>query len=220
MKKEVFDRQKHIYESNAFVELIKDAVRFFNGTPVHDIPPPERYLGRGVHALYYIGDNPIYKRYAELNRLSYDYPIYVGKAVPKGWRQSRISSDALTDSSELYTRIREHSRNIAVGVGLEVKDFACRFVIFENSSSDMISTVEAALIKLNRPLWNTALDGFGNHTPGAGRFEQAKSGWDVIHPGRAWAEKCKGKSKSEAVILANIEKHFQVILKEKQKVTL
>jgi hypothetical protein len=28
----------------------------------------------------------------------------------------------------------------------------CRFVIFEEEGSDMISTIEAALIKLNKPL--------------------------------------------------------------------
>ncbi|WP_129631450.1 DNA (cytosine-5-)-methyltransferase [Candidatus Oscillochloris fontis] len=83
-----FERNKHIYHNEAFAELIKDAVRFFNGTPVHCLPPPERFSGTGVYALYYTGSNPIYKRYAELNRLSYDFPIYVGKAVPTGWRQS------------------------------------------------------------------------------------------------------------------------------------
>jgi hypothetical protein len=41
----------------------------------------------------------------------------------------------------------------------------------------MISTIEAALIKLNMPLWNTAVDGFGNHDPGSGRYQQAKSDW-------------------------------------------
>jgi Eco29kI restriction endonuclease len=38
----------------------------------------------------------------------------------------------------------------------------CRVVIFEHTGSDMIRTVEAALIKLNHPLWKTAIDGFGN----------------------------------------------------------
>lgn len=73
----------------------------------------------------------------------------------------------------------------------------------------MISTIEAALIKLNRPLWNTALDGFGNHDPGSGRYEQAKSDWDVIHAGRLWAEKCKGHSKDASVILAHVERHLK-----------
>ena len=79
------------------------------------------------------------------------------------------------------------------------------------AGSDLIGTIEAALIKLNIPLWNTAVDGFGNHDPGSGRYEQAKSDWDVIHPGRAWAEKCNGTHAAESVILSRIKKHFKNI---------
>ena len=85
----------------------------------------------------------------------------------------------------------------------------CRFVIFEDEASDMIGTIEAALIKLNHPLWNVAIDGFGNHDPGRGRYEQAKSDWDVIHPGRSWAERCNGIPKPESIVVSNIENHFQ-----------
>lgn len=211
MKSTEFDRKKHIYKSEAFVELVKDAIRFFNGTPVHSLPPAETFLGTGVYALYYTGQNPLYHRYAELNRLAYNYPIYIGKAVPKGWRQSRISDSAINQSRELNNRLREHSRNIAVGADLTLEEFTCRFVIFEDESSDMISTIEAALIKLTQPLWNAALDGFGNHDPGKGRYEQAKSDWDVIHPGRTWAERCNGIPKERSVIAANIDRHFQKI---------
>ena len=209
MKEEPFDRSKHVYRNDAFVELVKDAVRFFNGTPVHSLPPPENFLGSGVYALYYIGKNPIYAKYAEINRLSYSAAIYVGKAVPKGWRQARSSDNPLAQSRELCNRLREYSRNIGATSGLSVADFMCRFVIFEDAGSDMIGTIEAALIKLNRPLWNSAVDGFGNHTPGIGRFEQARSDWDVIHPGRPWAVKCKGTPKNDkSAILEKIKKHL------------
>lgn len=211
MKAVTFNRKEHIYRNDAFAELVKDAIRFFNGTPVHKLPPPESFFGTGVYALYYTGDHSLYQKYAELNRLSYNYPIYVGKAVPKGWRQSRVSDTGTLSSKELYNRIKEHSRSISVGLGLSVEHFSCRFVIFESEGSDMISTIEAALIKLNRPLWNTALDGFGNHDPGSGRYEQAKSDWDVIHTGRKWAEKCKGKPKAEASIISGIENHLKGI---------
>ena len=209
MKSKAFERSEHVYKNTAFAELVKDAVRFFNGTPVHTLPPPEAFLGTGVYALYYIGGNPLYKRYAELNRLSYGYPIYVGKAVPKGWRQARVSDNALNQSRELIGRLREHGRNIAHCSELLPEDFMCRFVIFEDEGSDMISTIEAALIKLNRPLWNTAVDGFGNHDPGGGRYEQAKSEWDVIHEGRAWASKCNGVSVEKSVIISKINLHLE-----------
>jgi hypothetical protein len=211
MKSVAFDRKKHVYTSEAFAELVKDAVRFFNGTPVHALPPPESFVGTGVYALYYTGDNPLYKKYSELNRLSYGFPIYVGKAVPKGWRQARVSDSAQTQSKELFTRLKEHSRSVQAGANLSLKAFSCRFVIFEREGSDMISTIEAALIKLSRPLWNTAVDGFGNHDPGSGRYEQAKSDWDVIHKGRSWADKCNGRSKGRVEILSNIERHLNGI---------
>lgn len=123
MKQQIFDRNEHVYKNDAFDELVKDAIRFFNGTPVHTLPPPESFLGTGVYALYYIGRNPLYKRYAELNRLSYDYPIYVGKAVPKGWRQSRSSDNKLNQSRELISRLREHGRSISIAADLLLEDF-------------------------------------------------------------------------------------------------
>jgi hypothetical protein len=209
MKQQVFDRSKHIYRSDAFAELVKDAVRFFNGTPVHTLPPPESFVGTGVYVLYYTGRNPLYKRYAVLNRLSYGYPIYVGKAVSKGWRQSRTSDNALNQSRELIGRLREHSRSIALAAELSLADFMCRFVIFEEEGSDMISSIEAALIKLNRPLWNTVVDGFGNHDPGSGRYEQAKSDWDVVHEGRAWANKCKGTYTDRNAVISKIRIHLK-----------
>ncbi len=208
MQQTPFDRSEHIYRNDALVELIKDAVRFFNGTPVHTLPPPENFLGTGVYALYYIGKNPLYAKYAELNRLSYTAAIYVGKAVPRGWRQSRSSDNPLDQSRELCNRLREHSRSIDGTSNLFIEDFMCRFVIFEGAGSDMIGTIEAALIKLNRPLWNSALDGFGNHDPGKGRYEQARSDWDVIHPGRSWALKCKGTPRAQNTIEANIKNHL------------
>ncbi|HAJ80082.1 MAG TPA: restriction endonuclease [Fibrobacteres bacterium] len=210
MKRTVFERSKHVYKNDAFVELVKDAVRFFNGTPVHNLPPPETFNGTGVYALYYIGKKGIYQKYGELNRLSYAYPIYVGKAVPHGWRQSRISDNPNIQSRELISRLREHAKNI-ISAELKASDFMCRFVIFESAGSDMISTIEAALIKIHRPLWNATLDGFGNHTPGMGRFQQAKSDWDVVHPGRLWANKCTGKHAEKGALLEKINHHFDTL---------
>jgi Eco29kI restriction endonuclease len=208
MNSPAFDRNEHIYRNDAFVELVKDAVRFFNGTPVHELPPLEAFTGTGVYAIYCIGQTSPYQKYGKLNRLAYNHPIYVGKAVPKGWRQSRTSDDASSTSSELYSRLREHSRSISSASGLVLNDFKCRFVIFEGDASDMIGTIEAALIKLHRPLWNTTLDGFGNHDPGKGRYQQARSDWDVLHPGRTWAEKCQGIANDRETILGRIKTHL------------
>ena len=51
--REPFDRTKHVYKNDAFIEMVKDAIRFFNGTPVHPVSLPERFYGTGVYALYY-----------------------------------------------------------------------------------------------------------------------------------------------------------------------
>jgi hypothetical protein len=209
MKSRPFDRSEHVYRNDAFAELVKDAIRFFNGTPVHCLPPPEQFFGTGVYALYYTGRTGIYRQYGELNRLAYGYPIYVGKAVPKGWRQSRVADDPNAQSKELFSRLREHSRSIHTVAGVELADFMCRFVIFEDAGSDMISTIEAALIKLHRPLWNMALDGFGNHDPGSGRYNQAKSDWDVIHEGRVWAPRCQGVFNDKKDLLRGIDRHLK-----------
>lgn len=206
-----FDRQEHVYRNHAFAELVKDSVRFFNGTPALPLLPEERFTGTGVYAIYYTGKSKLYGRYAELNRLAYAYPIYVGKAVPKGWRKSRKSHVETDQSTELHHRLREHSNSIAHSSNLKPADFMCRLVIFEGEGSDIISTVEAALIKMARPLWNVVVDGFGNHDPGSGRYEQARSDWDVIHPGRPWAIKCKGVAAQAAEITARISSHLSTL---------
>jgi Eco29kI restriction endonuclease len=208
MKNFEFDRSEHVYKNEAFVELVKDAIRFFHGTPVHNLPPPVNFTGTGVYALYYTGQSGIYKKYGEINRLAYDLRIYIGKAVPKGWRQGRTSDKASNQSRELFSRLGQHCLNIKLAQDLSLSDFKCRFVIFEDAGSDMIGAIEASLIKLHKPLWNVALDGFGNHDPGKGRYEQARSDWDVMHPGRSWADRCLGRAKERSVILRNIRNYF------------
>ncbi len=65
-------------------------------------------------------------------------------------------------------------------------------MIIPHEEDALISPIESAIIKQYNPLWNSWVDGFGNHDPGGGRYNQARSQWDVIHRGRAWAEKLKG----------------------------
>lgn len=194
----IFDRSKHVYNSKEFAEIIKDTIRFFNGTPVHRLPPPENFTGAGVYALYYIGKNPLYKHLYSVNRLHYVLPIYVGKAVPRGWRQARLHQA----SNELYSRLCDHEKSITQAKNLNIDDFLCRFMILEDAAADMIGTVEASLIRQYTPIWNSCIDGFGNHDPGSGRYHQAKSDWDILHPGRLWASRLTGAHPSEKEIKA------------------
>ena len=94
--------------------------------------------------------------------------------------------------------IRTQARNLEVG------DFCCRFVILQEVESDLIIPVEATLIRNYRPLWNSVVDGFGNHDPGSGRYNQARSEWDVLHPGRPWADRLKGELPSLEVVTEKI----------------
>ena len=203
-----FNRKEHVYTNSDFEEIVKDTIRFFNGTPVYSMPAPERFHGTGVYAIYCVAKSGVYKDFHEINRTSFDVPIYIGKAVPKGWRQGRAgNNDSM--SYELHGRIREHSRSIELGDSLQVSDFHCRFMILESKESDLIGTVEAALIRKYQPIWNALLDGFGNHDPGSGRYQQAKSDWDVCHTGRKWAEKCQGVPNPKASLLASISQFMK-----------
>ncbi|NEO71339.1 Eco29kI family restriction endonuclease [Moorena sp. SIO3H5] len=205
----VFERSKHLYVSPDFDKIIKDTIRFFNQTPVHQLPLPERFHGTGVYAIYCIPKSGIYSKFHLVNRTAFRIPIYVGKAVPKGWRQARQTSSNKSKGYELNNRLRQHSRSITLGEGLELSDFFCRFIILEDKESDLIGTVEAALIRKYQPIWNTLIDGFGNHDPGKGRYEQAKSDWDVCHPGRAWADKCQGIHSDKNQLYKSIEEFLE-----------
>lgn len=199
-----FDRFEHIYVSPGFEEIIKDTIRFLNGTPVYKISISDRFQGAGVYAIYCISKTGIYSDFYQINRTAFYLPIYVGKAVPKGWRQARQSKNIDSNGYELNNRLREHSRSIQQGADLNLSDFFCRFMILEGRESDLISAVEAALIRQYQPIWNTLIDGFGNHDPGKGRYQQAKSDWDVCHPGRPWAEKCQGIPADQKVLFQKI----------------
>lgn len=201
-----FDRSKHVYGSPEFEELIKDTIRFFNGTPVQPMPPIEDFEGAGVYALYYIGKVGIYSDFHKINRLDYRQPIYIGKAVPRGWRQGRISTSS---SHELYRRLCDHTKSIMSASNLQINDFLCRFTILEGAACNMIGTVEAALIRNYQPLWNCSIDGFGNHDPGRGRYKQERSEWDVLHPGRIWAERYAASPMTTEDIRTKVVTYFK-----------
>jgi hypothetical protein len=197
-----FDRSKHVFRSPDFHKIVDEAVKFLCASPVHFLPPTLSFKDAGVYALYYQGDFTAYAKLAEKNSHGFNQPIYVGKAVPRGWRTSRTNQSG---ENSLYSRLREHARSISQTKNLALENFACRFMILESEETDLISTVEAELIRRFRPLWNCVIDGFGNHDPGSGRYDQRVSEWDALHSGRSWAEKLKGG----VPILSDIEKKIQ-----------
>lgn len=161
--------------------------------PVHELPPAP-FIGAGIYAIYYTGGFPDYVEIAKKNRKDkYGWPIYVGKAVPAGARKGGFGLDG--DSGQvLYRRLVEHATSIQQAENLDIKDFACRYLVVDDI---WIPLAESMLIEMFSPLWNQVIEGFGNHDPGSGRYNQQKSPWDVLHPGRPWASRLKDPSKRD-----------------------
>lgn len=198
-----FDRNNHVFHSPDFIRVVGEAVTFFVNSPIHPLLPSMSFAGAGVYALYYRGDFEPYALITQSNKTGFNQPIYAGKAVPPGWRQGRNTE---VIAASLFNRLREHSNNIQSTHNLKLVDFHCRLMILEGQESNLISTVESELIRKFTPLWNSVIDGFGNHDPGAGRYNQSPSEWDVLHPGRFWANRLLGKAPVLAEILAKIHK--------------
>jgi hypothetical protein len=204
-----FNVDKNIFRSEKFRSVVFDAIEFMNGTPAYELPPPSSFVGGGCYALYYEGKLKIYQKLREREKRLYTFPIYTGKAVPSGWRTSRVT---VSNAAPLYSRLREHSRSIDQAENLKLQDFRCKFIILNDVESDLITLVEAELIRKYKPLWNMVVDGFGNHDPGSGRYEQAKSEWDVLHPGRRWASKCVGQAPNLENVIRKVRTHLETAL--------
>ncbi len=200
-----FDRGRHLLHLPAFLSALEQAFRFFEHTPVLSLPLTDRFEGSGVYALYYVGGFDLYAPVRQKPE-SPIRPIYVGKAVPPGWRTARARTEG---HYTLYGRLQEHTRSIRQAKNLHISEFRCRLMILEGRESDLIVPVEAEMIRRYRPLWNTVVDGFGNHDPGKGRYDQAPSEWDVLHPGRPWVERLTGTPPQRQVIIAKVRAYLQ-----------
>ncbi|MDR4997400.1 Eco29kI family restriction endonuclease [Brevibacillus parabrevis] len=197
---DLINSQSHIFETKDFQSVVDKAIHFFETTAIHQLPLSDSFYGAGVYALYYYGD---FEHYQSLfNTVNGKVPIYVGKAVPPGWRTAR---NKISKSTDLYRRLSEHAKSINLAENLDIGDFKCRFMILGDNEADLVVPVEAQLIRRFTPLWNSVIDGFGNHDPGSGRYNQAQSSWDILHPGRPWAKKLTGKAQSLEEIIEKIK---------------
>lgn len=166
-----------------------------------------QFNGAGVYAIYYLGD---YKAYTPLKKRNSDssdlnLPIYVGKAVPTGGRKRKIDPELAGKGTSLFKRLADHRKSIEAAENLAIEDFYCRFLTVDDF---WIPLGESLLIQRYRPLWNSVVDGFGNHDPGAGRYKGTRPSWDELHPGRSWAEKCAPAKLSKTEILKQISTHW------------
>jgi hypothetical protein len=166
---------------------------------------PSRFVGAGIYLVYYTGDFEAYRPISDANnKRRFEQPIYVGKAVHAGSRKGGEGFDTPHGYS-LCKRLEEHGDSIKAVTNLKFSDFRCRWLVVDEV---FIPLGESMLISHFRPLWNLVVDGFGNHPPGKGRIHGKKPMWDVLHPGRKWADEL-GASVTRADVLARIAEHFK-----------
>jgi hypothetical protein len=159
---------------------------------LHPLPPEQKFEDAGVYALYYDGD---YELYQPLS--TKESPIYVGKAVPAGARVGRFGLDT-PPGPVLFNRLKEHAESIKQIADLKLDDFRCRFLVVDDI---WIPLGETLLIEQFQPIWNSIVPGFGNHDPGKGRYNQQRSAWDTLHPGRSWAARLQAYPKTRDEIV-------------------
>lgn len=170
--------------------------------PLGDLP---EFKGAGIYAIYYSGDFSPYREIAKRNRDSKSAPIYVGKAVPAGARKGGSTFSAAVGKS-LFKRLSEHAESVRSVSNLNIEDFSCRFLVVDDI---WIPLGESLLIARYSPVWNSFVDGFGNHDPGSGRYNGMRPRWDVLHPGRGWAAKCKERPESPEDIAGDVITYLQ-----------
>lgn len=162
--------------------------------------------GAGVYVIYYTGAFPAYAPVAEANRGGeFTNPIYIGKAIPKGGRKGGISAEAAVVGRALGDRLKQHASSVAEAENLDIADFHVRHLVVDDI---WIPLGENMLIETFKPVWNRAIDGFGNKDPGRRRATQFRSPWDVLHPGRAFTVKLAQSPVTPEFLVQRVEDYF------------
>ena len=172
--------------------------------PVYAFEELPDFVGAGIYALYYVGSSAPYASLGVFNRKQEcRIPIYVGRSKDSGARQGLNPFEPVT-SKPLHGRVKQHQRSIASVANLSADDFRVRVLVV---MPIWIPLAEAMAIRQYRPLWNSQLQGFGIHAPGAGRDKQKRSDWDILHPGRGFAAKLTGAATTtQSTLLAQIDR--------------
>lgn len=171
---------------------------------VHPLGSLPEFKGAGIYALYYSGTFSPYAEIARRNKRAKTAPIYVGKAVPAGARKG--GGAGAVGGKPLFNRLSEHADSIRSVESLDIEDFTCRFLVVDDI---WIPLGESLLIARYSPVWNSLIDGFGNHDPGSGRYNGMRPRWDVLHPGRAWAARCRERSETSTDIARDVETYLR-----------
>ena len=169
-----------------------------------------RTYGSGVYSIYYHGDHPAYRKISGT-----ETPIYVGKADPKASsaKTPREQGDRLfgrlKDHRKMIRDVGQHALDNSLSNPLNLQDFTCRKLVCA-TNAQLVS--ERHLIEIFKPIWNQETGicwGISKHGDDAGTRGNARSPWDVLHPGRKWAMSTKlGDAMSVNEILGGIDKHL------------
>lgn len=172
---------------------VVDALLESAAVTLTDVPP---FAGAGIYAIYYHGQFQPYTVLSEQFGTEDERPIYVGKSVPPGARKGASLTSRAT-GRWLFNRIAEHRESIQAATNLHASDFSVRYLVVDDI---WIPLGESLLISSFSPIWNVMIEGFGNHDPGAGRYNGLQPLWDVLHPGRGWATKCRQRTEDREEI--------------------
>lgn len=174
---------------------------------VHPLGGVTAFEGAGIYAIYYTGDFPAYQQISRLNRDGkFLLPIYVGKAIPAG---ARMGADLeLAAGRVLQKRLKEHAESVKAAENLDIHDFQCRFLVVDDI---WIPLGESLIIARFTPIWNSLIDGFGNHNPGKGRHAGMRPRWDVLHPGRSWAMNLAERPETAAQLTQNAQTYLNIL---------
>jgi len=165
----------------------------------------EAIAGAGIYAIYYAGAFPAYATIrANVETGEFKTPIYVGKAIPKGGRKGGLTKDA-TAGRALSERLGQHAKSVDEADNLDLADFYARTLVVEDI---WIPLGENMLIETFKPVWNRAIDGFGNKDPGGRRKTQYRSPWDVLHSGRKFADKLAEPPLTIDFLATRVEDYF------------
>jgi len=178
------------YDPLDYDNLAQNVVRALMEQPCQSLAPAP-FEGVGVYALYYVGSLDYYKPI-----MGEDIPIYVGSAVLAGRRKGGKETTA---RRTLYNRLVQHAKSVQQAENLHLEEFRCRYLVVVPV---WIELAERFLIEHYRPVWNTVIDGLGNHDPGAGRKDMKRPRWDILHPGRGWAKRLKPAETAAKIIAA------------------
>lgn len=196
-----------VYNPLEKINLARSIEQELLARPLTSLSDLDDIKGAGVYVIYYVGGFPAYGPNAGIDPADpAALPIYIGKAIPKGGRKGGVSEKTSAQGNALRDRLKQHAASIDECANLELAEFLVRYLVVDDI---WIPLGENMLIGTFKPVWNRAIDGFGNKDPGKRRKTQMTSPWDVLHPGRKAAiNSTANPDLTTALLLQRIADHF------------